>query len=99
MFQEIPRDNYPSSKRKCDRQNFDTSQSAELEGNIPGIHSVFFLEDMARAWREQVNQIQAYLGITSLSATKPLQLGFDFHINKSAWQDMVEKCKSINKTR
>ena len=43
MLQEIPRDSYPSSKRKCDRQNFDTSRSAELEGNIPGIHSLFFL--------------------------------------------------------
>ena len=62
LLQEIP-DTETHVHRKCQRLMLDTERSAELEGNSPGIHSIYFLEHFAQNWLGHAQLILQFIGL------------------------------------
>ena len=71
-------------------------RSAELEGTNHGIHTVYFLEDLARDWDGHVTQIQDFISISPLNAIKPYPLiTIDKERLKSPWMEIIKKCSNL----
>jgi hypothetical protein len=89
-------------KRMCNRLMMDTERSAELEGNYPGIHTIYFLEDFAREWMEHALELLQFIGLDPKSKhslagikSKPVLTKFDDTVKKertSPWMHILENC-------
>lgn len=89
-----------SQRRKvCHRLMHDTERSAELEGLMPGIHTVYFIEDFARDWQGHAITMLEYVGLNMGSKVakaaikdNPIKGPQPKEPRSSPWIHVIESC-------
>ena len=89
----------------CNRLVSDVERSAELEGQYPGIHAVYFVEDFHREWFGHAIELYEFIGVEVRSEgsrgsidSNPIKGPPPKGQRTSPWIKIIDTCEEVRRS-